>query len=80
MVNCPYCNRNMSCTGRIDNPGVEFRCNNCGGVWLYVENPEPEIINMKHGILIENSVFFPVYYPKVLEDILEQQHDKKQKK
>jgi len=70
----------MKSTDRIDDPGVEYKCTNCGGFWLYVENPEPEIINMKHGILIENSVFFPVYYPRVLADILEQRPNKSQAK
>lgn len=80
MVNCPYCNRHMRSTGRIDDPGVEYECTNCCGVWLYVESPNHEILSMKNGVLKGNSIFFPVLFPRVLADIIEQQYDKKQKK
>jgi transposase-like protein len=80
MVNCPYCNHQMKSTGRTHEPGIEYKCTNCNGVWNYVNKPNFEVISKKNGIIKGNSIFYPVSYPRVLADIVEQQHDKKQKK
>lgn len=80
MVDCSYCNRRMNLTGRVHEPGIEYECPNCKGVWNYVEKPDFTIINKKNGIMKGTSIFYPVMPPKVLVDVMEQQPNMTQTK
>ena len=79
MTNCPYCNRQMTRSGRTYEPGVEYECPNCKGVWNYVEKPNFEI-DITNGIIKGKSIFYPVLYPNVLADIVSQRPNKTQAK
>ncbi|MGA2523155.1 MAG: hypothetical protein ABSF65_03265 [Candidatus Bathyarchaeia archaeon] len=63
----------MTSTGRTQELGVEYECPNCKSVWNYVQTPNFEVLDSKGGIMKGTSIFFPVLYPKVLADIVEQQ-------
>jgi Zn-finger nucleic acid-binding protein len=77
---CPYCNRQMTSTGRTHEPGVEYECPNCKGVWNYVQTPNFKIISKQGGIIKGTSIFYPVMPPTVLVDIMTQQPNKTQAK
>jgi len=70
----------MTNTGRTYEPGVEYECFNCKGVWNYVETPNFEIVSKKNGVIKGTSIFYPVVPPSVLVDIMEQQPNKTQAK
>ena len=76
MVNCPYCKHQMSKTGRTYELGCEYACPNCKAVWNFVEKPDFNVISKRDGIMIGSSIFFPVVFPNVLRDIVEQQPNK----
>ena len=70
----------MKSTGRKVEPGVEYECPNCKGIWIYVEKPDFNILSKKNGTLKGNSIFYPVMPPKVIADIIEQRPNKTQLK
>jgi hypothetical protein len=61
-------------------PGVEYECLNCKGVWNYVEAPNFQNISKQGGIIKGTSIFYPVIPPKILADIMAQQPNKTQAK
>ena len=77
MVKCPYCDQKMKTTGRTHKPGIEYKCLNCQGVWIYVEKPNFKILDKKNGIIKNGGIFYPVLYPRVLADILLKLHLRK---
>jgi hypothetical protein len=70
----------MTAMGRKHEPGIEYECPNCKGIWNYVEKLDFELINPKNGISSEKGMFFPVMPPSILKDIMEQQPNKSQTK
>jgi hypothetical protein len=67
-------------TGRTYEPGVEYECPNCKGVWNHVETPNFKIISEQGGIIKGTSIFYPVMPPTVLVDIMNQQPNKTEAK